>query len=1148
MILEELDLLSAPGLPGKITLADLRPGLVLLVGPNASGKSTIGRTLRGTLWPEHALPAVDARTRWRRTVDGPPLRATLVFGRTGWDDDAPGIPAELAAVWNLTLEDMLRGDASSDSEIARRVQTQLAGGYDLSVIGPAQAPRIRPVPSVHKPFEEASQELRRLLAVTDGLADQEARLAELELVAKNAAEAPAELETVRKARRRLAVRRRLGELQGELATLPSKVATLPPRADETARELVEETRRRLSDHAERGLRHAACEAATDNLAFPGGDPGEAVVVELVARSKRLVEAQRQEIDQERACDLLRGRRDEAASQVWTPGSAPGLPSSSAVEALCSVTAKLASARAHLDGLAVPTVGGDRLADLARETLGDARSLLRQWLSTPREVVVAGGLRPNAILPLGLGAVGLCLVVVGTLLAILVSPGPGLATLAVGLAFAGGALGLWFGPGLATPATHASGSDIDALERRYEQHDYPPVDSWAVPTVEAVLDDIDARLRAHEQAVAAAREGEHRREERRRATEQVAALERELAATAATFGLSEEMAGLSLSIQADRILSLARARQEHAAAKEALRGARERLQQDLVVCRDTIVALGVEGLPALDSANAILQAAEALHRRRDTWITERDRLRDAVDELERAGRELAAAEGKRDAHLRACGVGLEELDSLRDLTASRAVFEELETERGDLERELARLDVDVPSALAQDDAALAAEEERLEASGGELARLMDQISAIRQQVESATRGHTIQETLARKEAALDSLVADRDTHLEHRAAAALVAWLRRQRSEATAPELLARARRWFLRFTRNRYELLVADAGRFEALDTHTHRRQSLSELSAGTRIQLLLAARLSFVEHIEQGGAKIPLFLDEVLSTTDPVRFEAVATSILELAADGRQVFYATAGRTEAAAWSRVAEVAGFDAPQLVVLGAAETHGSWASVPALPDRTPDPPSPEGHDAISYVAALGLHRPALRDPIQRWPLALVLHDRLAAAAAAFGQGVRYVGQLALAEKGLSLPLDDEDLALALARARALSAAMDATRVGRGEPVTWQVVDESGTVSATFAERVRAQLAIHQDDAGAFVAAVRAIPSFRNSRADQLEAHLVDVGVLDPREILTEEAVVERTQVACRDDIEAGRLTLADVEILGRWLREVVAIEA
>ena len=53
-----------------------------------------------------------------------------------------------------------------------------------------------------------------------------------------------------------------------------------------------------------------------------------------------------------------------------------------------------------------------------------------------------------------------------------------------------------------------------------------------------------------------------------------------------------------------------------------------------------------------------------------------------------------------------------------------------------------------------------------------------------------------------------------------------------------------------------------------------------SELSDGTRIQLLLACRLAYLEEAE-GDTKTPLFLDEVLSTTDPERFTAVAGAVI---------------------------------------------------------------------------------------------------------------------------------------------------------------------------------------------------------------------------------------------------------------------------
>ena len=64
MYVEELSLRSSAGLLHPLKLEGLRPGLVLLVGPNASGKSTLGRLLRGTLWPAQAPADFGAQEFW----------------------------------------------------------------------------------------------------------------------------------------------------------------------------------------------------------------------------------------------------------------------------------------------------------------------------------------------------------------------------------------------------------------------------------------------------------------------------------------------------------------------------------------------------------------------------------------------------------------------------------------------------------------------------------------------------------------------------------------------------------------------------------------------------------------------------------------------------------------------------------------------------------------------------------------------------------------------------------------------------------------------------------------------------------------------------------------------------------------------------
>ena len=71
MHVESMVIHTAPGIGRPIQLANLGPGQVLLLGPNASGKSTVGRVLRGILWPDHA-----------------PAKVTL-HPRSGWLQEAP---------------------------------------------------------------------------------------------------------------------------------------------------------------------------------------------------------------------------------------------------------------------------------------------------------------------------------------------------------------------------------------------------------------------------------------------------------------------------------------------------------------------------------------------------------------------------------------------------------------------------------------------------------------------------------------------------------------------------------------------------------------------------------------------------------------------------------------------------------------------------------------------------------------------------------------------------------------------------------------------------------------------------------------------------------------------------------------------------
>src|SRR5690606_31106452 len=83
--------------------------------------------------------------------------------------------------------------------------------------------------------------------------------------------------------------------------------------------------------------------------------------------------------------------------------------------------------------------------------------------------------------------------------------------------------------------------------------------------------------------------------------------------------------------------------------------------------------------------------------------------------------------------------------------------------------------------------------------------------------------------------------------------------------------LARAEEWFARFTHHRFELVVQGGSTLElrARDVRMGETRALEALSTATRVQLLLAVRLAFLEEAERGRETLPLFLDEVLATSD---------------------------------------------------------------------------------------------------------------------------------------------------------------------------------------------------------------------------------------------------------------------------------------
>jgi DNA repair exonuclease SbcCD ATPase subunit len=114
---------------------------------------------------------------------------------------------------------------------------------------------------------------------------------------------------------------------------------------------------------------------------------------------------------------------------------------------------------------------------------------------------------------------------------------------------------------------------------------------------------------------------------------------------------------------------------------------------------------------------------------------------------------------------------------------------------------------------------------------------------------------------------------------------------------------------FNKFTKGSYNLIAPRKGKqrmeFFAFDNIKSEVRGLEELSRGTRMQLIMAIRLAFME---DDKVKVPLFFDEALSSADDGRMESILGVLFDMAIGGRQIFYFTCKGSDVELLKRKAE------------------------------------------------------------------------------------------------------------------------------------------------------------------------------------------------------------------------------------------------
>lgn len=1115
-----------PGIPEAFGVEALSPGLNLVFGPNASGKSSLLRALDALLWPsldasnERAVRGAlsDGTRSWTVRLDGTTHTAHTTDGARV---DAPRWPSPaLRHRLHFALHDLLSVSRDPDA-FASAIMHASAGGLDVMRAGQGlgmleRAPRVL---AVRRSHDDAVRAVAVAQQQQRSQHDERQALEQHRAARDAAREAAVQWQRVRAAQRWRAARARLTDTETALAALPTALADLRGHELEHARDLYAAWR----DAHARGNAARAARARAESAqraAFDGAPP----TVEQRETWRRGLEAlRRTDAALERARGRLAERRAarDVAAAALAPRDADSAPpvAPDVVAAAAAIATRLESARAaqvaavaHAAMLdAAQEESSSLIAGGDRDALRDAVRVLVDWLDadatrrapiSPPARAMHWGLAVMAVI--GWLVVARTWNLAGILLAVV--------TLAVAW---------WRQPRVDTRQRDEANARAVKLEARYAALDVPQPATWATASVIALLD-VLAR------AVGDATMDARRRDEQRRAdalatraAEALRVQQADAAALAARTGLAPETDGRTLGWLLERLARWHDAHMEYRRAEAGWRDAQREHAEALQRFADA------SGTPStLVEVDAMVAARE---QRWEAYAAASNDAAQATDDARHAEAECDRLAAGWDALFRTVHTNaptlaastteqaiLGALSGLEALLAKREQWAVLMAVRADALRELGRVrestdDVAHFDALcALPDAALAEQSATLHERAETFEACVQRVAALEQRLQLAAQSHAVQDALALRAATRDAVLAEWTHTVCAVITHTLVTQLQRETRDVQRPAVFHRARALFGRITRGRWRLHIDEhegAAHFRAEDTVTGVHHALDTLSAGTRVQLLVAVRVAFVESEETDGVQLPLFFDETLGTSDDERASALIDAVLTLVADGRQVFYVTAQRDEVQKWH--AALAARDGAvqwrdiDLVKVRRLAPLPEPVRIPApVPERTvPD-------DALQSHAAFGAALPVrpidpARTPAVRWPL-WYLTDDVPLLHSAWQLGIEHWGELAgYREAGGTLHVagrTDAEVAVALAELSHVAELAEQlhalSAIGTGRTVDRRALQETGVVTAAFLDAIVAQAEVAGGDAMRLLAALEAgvVPRFGAARVEPLRAAL------------------------------------------------------
>ena len=900
MHLRRLAIHALPGIEPGFTFEPPSAGINIVTGPNAIGKSSLARALQylleshGTDPPALSLEAEfeSAAARWQVSRNG----NQIVWRCNGEAASRPALPgADRIGLFRLSVENLLDDGDANDKALAERLRRELHGNFDLG------QPRIEIGRrfAVHEAriLADAGKARRRVEDEYVGLYRQEAELPALGRRIEMAVAASVRCEHLEQALR-------LADAIDARKDRESALQRFPPdndclRGDELE-QLEENEKRALRLSEELRDRRRDLETAEANLERTGLAQATPAAEEVHAAEERLRQLDKKSVERENArtavAEAGAALRDVLAH--FNREDAPPRLDSDAIRRAEGIAQPMMAAQNRRRELQEQLALAGEAPDAAQlERQRDGVEALRAWLAG--NAADSGRTRTSTKLPRLVSWVAVAAAAVAALTAFIQGALIAFAGALVALIALGAALFLLRGQRSTAPSPTA------AAMRRFDEADLPPPLQWNEQGVRQHLREvIEVRLNELTLQQTRAASSDQIRLQIRKTDAEIEALEKARGALANEIGFDP----LLPVVEFQRFIHLCsewdKARTRHVQQ----RGRLDLLERDIAetahLVRRFVEPWRTPDAPALEDIAGqpdmvLLRGAfDDLRERIDAARNAQNGIlavKTAIQSLEQRIAEIDSAVESLFVQARVAprdrAALAARIDQLPQWKEANTALHTATTEEALVRARL----VDQPDLVALADegdrARLQAVRETSTVEAAEHTRLIQEHTTIRTRLNDAGKDRKLEQAAAEESRARQVLEDKRDEALLAVATRTLLDDVERAFEAEHEPTVLRRARDVFAEVTAGAFALRLRGDGTFIAHDVRQETARELAELSSGTRMQLLLAVRLAWIETQEQGGETLPLFLDEALTTSDEERFAVMAKSLERLAGtaeDGR--------------------------------------------------------------------------------------------------------------------------------------------------------------------------------------------------------------------------------------------------------------------